>query len=55
MNYAVGAVVTLLGLLGLFLASRSHDGAMYLFGLLLFAFAILFTFYLIHRSGEKAH
>lgn len=57
MNWIVGTVLTLAGLLGLFMASRAADGAIYTFGLLLFIFAVLFDFYLIYRQGEtqKSH
>lgn len=50
LTWIIGGVVGLLGLLGLFLASGAGDGAIYLFGLLLFGFAVLFAFSLIRRN-----
>lgn len=55
MNWIIGIFLTVLGLLGLFLASRAEDPAIYTFGLLLFGFAVLFDFYLIHRQAEDSH
>jgi hypothetical protein len=50
LNWIVGGIVALLGIFGLFLASGAGDGAIYLFGLLLFGFAVLFAFSLIRRN-----
>jgi hypothetical protein len=47
--YITGAVMGALSLIGLFLASRAHDGTFYLFGLLLFLFGVLYVFALIHK------
>lgn len=44
MVWIVSAVVSLVGLLGLFLASGAVDTGIYAFGLLLFVFAVLFVF-----------
>ena len=52
MNALIGILMGVMALFGLFLASRAQDAAMYGFGLLLFAFAVLFVFYLIHRHAE---
>lgn len=49
-NWIIGGVVALLGLIGLFLAARGVDDGFYLFGLGLFAFAVLFLFSLIGRT-----
>jgi hypothetical protein len=51
-SWLVGAAVAAVGLLGLFLASRALDPALMLFGLMLFAFAILFDFGLIRRCYD---
>ena len=51
-SWLVGAAVAALGLLGLFLASRAADPALTLFGLMLFAFAVLFDFGLIRRAYD---
>jgi hypothetical protein len=52
-SWAIGAVVALLGVLGLVLASRAMDGAVALFGLALFGFAVLFDFGLIRRAYDE--
>jgi hypothetical protein len=49
-NWIIGGVITVMGLLGLFLAARGLDDGAYLFGLGLFAFAVLFLFSLIART-----
>jgi len=49
-NWIIGGVVALLGLTGLFLAAHGLDDGVYLFGLGLFAFAVLFLFSLIGRT-----
>jgi hypothetical protein len=52
--WIVGGLIAILGLLGLFLAAGAKDGGIYLFGLLLFLFAVLFDFGLIKR-GTGGH
>ena len=39
-----GGVLAVLGLVGLAISARAHDGAFSLFGLLLFVFAIVVVF-----------
>ncbi len=51
-SWLVGGVVALLGLVGLFLASRALDPGVELFGLALFLFAVLFVFGLIRRAWD---
>lgn len=51
----IGALVGLLGLLGLFLAAGALDGGMYTFGLGLAAFAVFFVFFLVKRQFDLAH
>jgi len=46
--------VGLVGVLGLFLASGAVDGGFYFFGLLLFAFAILFIFANVKNAFDEA-
>jgi hypothetical protein len=46
-RFIIGGVAVVIGLLGLFLASRAVDGVFYAVGLLLFAFSIFFVFRLI--------
>ena len=55
LNWIIGGFVTLLGLIGLFLAAHAGDSGIYLFGLLLFLFAVLFDFGLIRRGIPDAH
>jgi hypothetical protein len=55
--FVVGAIMGVIALLGLFLASRAHDGMFYVFGLLLFLFGVVFIFSLIAKhtgQPEKA-
>ncbi|HEX5795395.1 MAG TPA: hypothetical protein VFY19_06125 [Geminicoccaceae bacterium] len=47
--WVLGAVMALLSLFGLFLASAAQDGVLYGTGLAFFAFGALFIFGLIHR------
>jgi len=49
-NWIIGGMVALLGILGLFLASGASDFGISLFGFALFGFAVLFDFALIRRS-----
>jgi len=44
----------LLGLIGLFLAAGAHDQTMYVVGLILFGFGILYNFWLIKRWFDRA-
>lgn len=48
--FLLSAIVVLLALLGLFLASRAVDGGVELAGFLLFGFMTLFGFSLIARN-----
>ena len=50
----MGGFVSLLGLVGLFMASRAHDVAVHGFGLGVFAFAVLFVFLLVKRAWDAA-
>lgn len=47
--WILGAVVGVLSLFGLFLASAAEDRVIYGTGLVLFLFGVLFIFGLIHR------
>ncbi len=49
-----GAVLIGFAVLGLFLAARAEDTAIYLHGLLLFAFGAAAAFWLIARNGDRA-
>lgn len=49
-DWVFGAIMGLVSLIGLFMASRAVDGMFYTAGLLLFLFGVLFIFTLIHRN-----
>lgn len=51
--FVTGALMGALSLIGLFLASRAHDGPFKLFGLLVFLFGVLYVFTLIHRNTGR--
>jgi hypothetical protein len=46
--------INLIGLIGLFVASGAHDAGMYIFGLVLFVFAVGLDFLLLKRHFDKA-
>ena len=50
----VGLLVSVLGLIGLILASGANDEEMYVFGLSLAGFAVVFVFGLVRRHFDKA-
>lgn len=55
-SWVLGGLISFVGFLGLFLASRAVDGTLYWVGLLVFLFAILFVFNLIlSHTGHKGH
>ena len=49
----VGLVMAALGLVGLFLASGANDNEMYVFGLALAGWAVVFVFGLMHRHFDR--
>jgi hypothetical protein len=49
----VGLMMAVFGLLGLFLVAGAADAEMYVFGLALCAFAVLFDFGLIKRHFDR--
>ena len=49
-QWIFGVIMSLLSLLGLFMASRAHDQTLYAMGLLLCAFGLSFIFWLIARN-----
>ena len=49
-TWIVGAVMGVVALLGLFLASRAHDDMFGYFGLAVFAFGVLFIFGMVLRG-----
>lgn len=53
-SWVMGIFVGALGVVGLFLAAGARDGAIYAFGIAVFAFAVLFVFMLIKRGYDSA-
>ncbi len=53
-KWIVGGLVGLIGVFGLFAAAHAVDPGFYLFGLLLFAFAVLFVFAQIRSAFDQA-
>jgi hypothetical protein len=49
----VGALVGILGLVGLFLAAGAWDDGIYMFGLSLLAFSVIFNFGLIRKHHDR--
>jgi len=52
-KWIVGGIVSLLGLIGLFLAANAKDNGIYLFGFAIAAFAILYVFSAIKQSYDR--
>ena len=52
-DLVMGALMAFFGVLGLFLAARAEDAEMYLFGLSLAGFAVLFLFGLMRRHYDE--
>jgi FtsH-binding integral membrane protein len=53
MDWIIGIVVTVLALVGLFLAGGAYDVGMSTFGYALFAFGMFFDFWLIKKSFDN--
>ena len=51
-KWIVGGIVSLLGVIGLFLAANAKDNGIYLFGFAIAAFAILYVFAAIKQSYD---
>jgi O-antigen ligase len=51
-SWIIGGLVALAGLIGLFLAADAVDRGIYVFGLGLFAFAVLFVFSQIKHAFD---
>jgi hypothetical protein len=52
-DIVVGVMMTVLGLIGLTLAAHAHDDEMYLFGLALAGFAVVFVIGQIRRHYDR--
>ena len=50
----IGTLVSILGLLGLMLASNAIDTGMYHFGFALFGFAVFYAFWLIKTAFDAS-
>ena len=48
-SWITGAVTSLFGLVGVILAANAADPGIYIFGLGLFVFAVLFAFWLVRQ------
>lgn len=53
-KFIVGGFVVLLGLIGLFLAASAKDAGIYLFGLAVAAFAVLWVFGAIKKAFDSS-
>ena len=53
-NWFLGIAMGILGLGGLFFASHAKEEPIYVAGLILFVFAILFIFYLIKDGFDRS-
>jgi hypothetical protein len=53
-DLVVGLLMAALGLVGLFLASGAQDDEMYVFGLAMAGWAVVFVFGLMRRHFDKA-
>ncbi len=53
-HWIMGGVMGLIALVGLVLAAGALDTGIYLFGLALFVFGVLFDFWLIKRAFDEA-
>jgi hypothetical protein len=51
-DYLFAALVTVLAVLGIFLAAFAEDSGIYIFGLGLVAFGVLFDFWLVKRHYD---
>lgn len=52
-KWIVGGIVSLLGVIGLFLAANAKDDGIYLFGFAIAAFAIFYVFAAIKQSYDR--
>jgi hypothetical protein len=52
-KWCTGGFVAILGIIGLFMAANAHDRGIYLFGLAVFAFAIIYVFSQIKQGYDS--
>ena len=53
-RWVINVIVGVIGLLGLFVASRATDNTFYAIGLIVFVIAVAFIFYSIRRAFDEA-
>jgi hypothetical protein len=53
-RWVANSIVGVIGLLGLFVASRATDNTFYAMGLIVFVLAVAFIFYSIRRAFDEA-
>ena len=53
-HWIMGILAGLGGLIGLFMASAAHDIGIYIFGMALMAFAVLFCWFMIKTAFDEA-
>jgi hypothetical protein len=54
LRFVIGTLVGLFGLVGLFLAARTHESSLYEAGLIAALFSVLFIFWQIKRSFDES-
>jgi hypothetical protein len=52
-KWIAGGIVSLIGMVGLFLAANAVDRGIYVFGLALAGFAVIYVFALIRRAFDE--
>ena len=52
-GWITGGLMTLLGMVGLFLAAHAVDSAMSIFGVGMFVFAVLFDFWIVKLVADE--
>ncbi len=53
-RWVINVIVGVIGLLGLYVASRATDNTFYAMGLIVFVLAVAFIFYSIRRAFDEA-
>lgn len=53
-SWILGGCVGVLGVIALYVAANAHDTAVYYIGLAVFVVCVLFDFYLIKRTFDRA-
>ncbi|UYN94617.1 MAG: hypothetical protein KIT25_21740 [Enhydrobacter sp.] len=53
-HWIMGILSALFGLIGLFMASAAHDTGIFLFGMAIMLFAVLFCWWMIKTAYDEA-